>query len=275
MKKLITWFDPYHQTFFFFKWSIIAFLLCITFCVLTAVYWQSGIVDVLLNNSIVYLPNFLMHEMVGHNLIGKVLFALTYNFSPGLANWLITIMGNGGETLIPFLIILFWLRWKGGNWVLPPLFYWLATTLFGAGVYVSDARACSLPLASADMITSYKEGEICGDWHYVLEPLGWLEYDHLIGYIFFAAAGGLLFIACYSVWYYWTHPEQYLREEPVQKILPPDLLPPNIGEDWTPDPNDFVRREMPSSANPTQRPKMNVLNSPRSLYPNDQGKRNP
>lgn len=53
-----------------------------------------------------------------------------------------------------------------------------------------------------------------GDWVYILEPLGLLNYDVIIGHILMYMAVFFLLIAVWSVWYYWTHYEQYLSHTP-------------------------------------------------------------
>ena len=119
-------------------------------------------------------------------------------------------MGNGVETLLPLGLIFFCLRLSGGRWLLPGLWYWLASTLYGAGIYASDARASALPLTSSDMMTSYAPGTVKGDWHYILQPLGLLDYDIIIGRTLIFLGIICFVLAVYSLYYYWTHSEQFL-----------------------------------------------------------------
>lgn len=57
---------------------------------------------------------------------------------------------------------------------------WLTTACYSVSIYASDASARLLPLASIS-------GEVdtsAHDWYYLLDRLGWLEHDQLIGHIF-------------------------------------------------------------------------------------------
>ena len=121
-------------------------------------------------------------------------------------------MGNGVETLVPLAICIGALRLSGGRYILPFSLYWLSTTLYGAGIYAADARAMKLKLTSSDMINNFAPGEVQGDWYHILEPLGLLNYDVIIGHILVYLAVVCLVLSIYSMWYYWTHTDQYLLE---------------------------------------------------------------
>ncbi len=258
MHKLITkltdFLDPHRQSFLFFKWTFPAVLFVVAGTVCFTIGWRSGFVKLFLDNVFVYLPNYLTHEMAGHNLVGGIFFRVFYSSAPALGQWIATLAGNGVETLIPLVAVFCCLRLEGGRWLLPPLFYWLATTLYGAGKYVQDARACTLPLTMSDMVTNYKPGEICGDWHHILEPLGLLNYDQVLAYTFLTLGSLLFMLSVYSAWYYWNHPDFYaghdtLRPQPLEPT--PDWQPPN---EYTPqhpvDAGDqrSVGREYPTNA---------------------------
>ena len=174
--------------------------------------WDGRFIKAALDNIVVYLPNYLTHEMAGHNLVGNLGFTLCYNSCRAFGEWWASAMGNGVETLLPLGLLLGCLRLSGGRWLLPGLWYWLATTLYGAGIYASDARACKLPLTSSDMISNYAPGTVKGDWHYILEPLGLLNYDILIGRTLIFLGIFCLVLAVYSLYYYWTHNEQYFTD---------------------------------------------------------------
>ena len=236
MKKLLHWLDPHKQSFLFFRWGILGTLIVGIATVWMTLHWQDPIVKSLMDNIFVYLPNYLTHEMLGHNLVGVALFGVGNLFSPQAGEWLVFLAGNGTETLLPLVILLVLLSIEGGRWLLPPVLYWLATTFYGAGVYVQDARACSLPLTSSDMMTNYKPGEVCGDWHYILEPIGLLNYDQWFAYSFFFIGSLLCVLAFYSIWYYWTHIDQYTRHIAPPKPVPDDWTPPNI---YTPQAENF------------------------------------
>lgn len=183
-------------------------------------HWQDdGFIKTLQDNIFVYFPNYLIHEFA-HNIVGRISFMGAYMLSGAceggaracypVASWLSTLAGNGVETLVPTLGILFFLQLQGGRLVLPPLLYWCGTTWYDAARYVSDARASQLPLTSSDMMTNYAPGTVKGDWHYILQPIGLLDYDLIIGQIFYAIAAFCLVMAVYSFWYYWTHNEEML-----------------------------------------------------------------
>ena len=199
MKKFLHNIDPYRQSFLYFKWSFLNLLVCVGVMVWLCVNAQGALVQGALDNVFVYLPNYLIHEF-SHRFWGNLGW-----------QWWSYASGNAIETLIPMGLCFYALRLRGGRYFLPFLTYWLGTTLYGAGIYASDARACQLPLTSSDMMTNFAPGEVKGDWHYILEPLGFLEYDLIIGKILIFGGIFCLVIAVYSLWYYWTHHEQYIK----------------------------------------------------------------
>lgn len=219
-RELFLRLDPHRQSFLFFKWNFWR-ILCAALAVWGVFHFQgSGLLKTIQDNIFVYFPNYLIHEF-SHNIVGRIAFLGAYMFSGGcetlvarecypIASWIGTIAGNGGETLVPSLCILFFLQLQGGRLLLPPLLYWCGTTWYDAARYVSDARASQLPLTSSDMITNYAPGAIKGDWHHILQPLGLLDYDLVIGQIFYAFAAFCLVMAVYSFLYYWTHAEEML-----------------------------------------------------------------
>ena len=223
--------DPYRQSFVFFRWGVLGVCLVLLLSVALTCAWRSGFVHALLDNSLVYLLNYLTHEMLGHNFVGGIFYRIFYSSHRELGNWIATLAGNGVETFLPLTLVFIILRLKGGRWVLPPVLYWLSTTFYGAGIYAQDARSCSMALTSSDMITNYKPGEICGDWNHILEPMGLLNYDQWVAYTFLFIGSVLFVLAIYSVWYYWTHADQYAYEAPQVDTLhldDDDWQPPNI-----------------------------------------------
>lgn len=232
MKKILHWLDPHKQSFLFFHWGIVGICGVIGTSIWLTFHWKHPLVQLLMNNVFVYFPNYLTHEMLGHNLVGMALFALGHPISPDFGQWLLVLAGNGTETLLPFVIFLVLLSIEGGRWLVPPVLYWLSTTLYGAGEYAADARACSLPLTSSDMMTNYKPGEICGDWRHILEPINLLPYDQWVANFFLFLGFVFFCLAVYSVWYYWTHDEQYTRQ-------PNPLATAAAADDWTP-PNIYT-----------------------------------
>lgn len=215
MKRFLERIDPYHQSFLYFKWGFWSILIMAVLCWWMTAHWKGWLMSALMDNIFVYLPNYLMHEMAGHNFIGKFSWFVLYHINEtwarsdlGTALTLI-LAGNGVETLVPLLCYLGALRLAGGRYLLPPILYWLGTTFYGMGLYMSDARACSLPLTSADMITNYAAGEICGDWHNIFGPMGLLEWDTTIGIISIAIGMLCFILAVRSIYEYWVHYEDY------------------------------------------------------------------
>ncbi len=210
MKKLLERIDPYQQSFFYFKWSLWGILFCglaIWWC---WNHWDGWVVKTLLDNIFVYLPNYLTHEMLGHNMVGRLGYLLLPNDLFPVARWWSSFMGNGVETLLPILVALSTLRLSGGRYLLPLITYWLATTFYGAGIYACDARASKLALTSSDMMTNWAPGEVKGDWYNILQPLGLLDYDIIIGKTFIFISVVLLVLSIWSVWYYLIHGDQFL-----------------------------------------------------------------
>ena len=228
MKKLLHWFDPYEQSFLFFRCGIVGFIIILAISFWLTLNWKNFLPEIIMDNIFVYLPNYLTHEMLGHNLVGIVLYRIGTIFSPACGEWFMFFSGNATETFLPLFIFLLLLNIEGGRWAIPPVLYWLGTTLYGAGVYAADARACSLPLTSSDMMTNYKPGEICGDWRHILEPLNLLSYDQWIAYTFLFLGFLCFVLAVYSIYYYWNHTEQYLRRSPRPTPKQDDWQPPNI-----------------------------------------------
>ncbi len=227
MRDFIDWLDPYHQSPLFFKWSFWSVLFVIGVSVWLFMHTDYKIAPILLgetpstfthtlfDNMWVYFPNYLNHEMLGHNLVGKFgLFlgmSVCYPHCIPFAMWWCVAMGNGVETLVPLVVLLFTLRSRGGRYLLPVWWYWLGSTFYEAGVYAADARASQLPLTSADMLTNFKPGAVKGDWYNILGPIGLLDYDVIIGQIFIFIGAVCVVIAVFSLYYYWKHNEEYLK----------------------------------------------------------------
>lgn len=210
MKNWLNRVDPYHQSPLYFEWGVWSILLVVGACFWGITHWNSALIKAALDNIFVYFPNYLIHEMVGHNLVGNLGWRICYHSCPAFGAWWAAAMGNGMETLVPLGLLLACLRISGGRFLLPGLWYWLASTFYGAGIYAADARACALKLTSSDMMTNYAPGEVKGDWHYILQPLGLLDYDIIIGRTLIALGIICLVLAVYSLYYYWTHNEQFL-----------------------------------------------------------------
>jgi len=198
MKNILNWLDPYKQSFLYFKWNFWSLLFFGAAVWWLCVHAYGNFADTVLNNMFIYLPNYLTHEF-SHRA-----------WCPWGWKWWCYASGNGMETLIPLVLCFVALRYRGGRYLEPFLLYWLSTTLYGAGIYAADARAMKLPLTSSDMLSNYAPGEVQGDWWYILDPLGLLEYDVIIGHLLVYAGMFCLVLAVFSLWYYWTHTEEYI-----------------------------------------------------------------
>ena len=224
MKRILYWLDPYRQSFLYFNWNFWNLLVVFFVCLWMTVHWQIGWVHALMDNVFIYLPNYLTHEMAGHNFIGRLLWRILYSLN---SSWgmhpigqglTVIIAGNVVETLVPLGLYCAILRVQGGRYFTPILLYWLGTTLYGAGVYISDAKACSMPLTSSDMMTNYKPGEICGDWNHILGPLGLLDYDQIFGTIILFLGMFCVVMAVWSLYEAWFKQEKYMSFDPHREF---------------------------------------------------------
>jgi len=210
MKRILHFLDPHRQSFLYFRWSFGKVFVIFMLCWWMTANWDGWYMKALMYNIFVYGINYLTHEVLGHNFVGGVFWFVLYDVKRELGSWFHTLAGNGVETLVPLSLYLYLLRIAGGRYLTPFVLYWLGTTLYGAGRYALDARACSLPLTSSDMMTNYAPGEICGDWNHILEPLGLLEYDQIIGMTFIALG---MFCALMALWSIY---EGWFRNHPIQ-----------------------------------------------------------
>lgn len=83
------------------------------------------------------------------------------------------------QMLLPSLLVWHFLR-HGYRFGVQVSCLWLAQNLINISVYAADARSRALPLLG---------GDISGhDWWNMLGMLGWLEWDQVIGNVFFGLA---------------------------------------------------------------------------------------
>jgi hypothetical protein len=203
-KKFIGFFDPYKQSFLFFRYKLISVLLILlaTF-VLSLHYCNPQLlpggypVQNILTNPFTGLPNYLIHE-TAHNVMRYFGF-----------EWWTIFSGSFIEAFVPFILCCLLLRPNGGRYFLPLFSFWLSTALYSAGKYAYFGSSKELALTSSDMMTNLKSGSTYGDWYYILKPLGLLEYDKFIGNAIIVAACFCLVITCYSVYYYIRYDAQY------------------------------------------------------------------
>jgi hypothetical protein len=107
--------------------------------------------------------NLLIHEG-GHGIF-KIFGGFVY-----------TLGGSLMQIIIPSMFIIFY--WVKQKRVMTQVFLiWLGENLINISVYASDARAKKLPLLGGN--------KVYHDWNWMLGKTGLLEYDYLIGQIFF------------------------------------------------------------------------------------------
>ena len=66
---------------------------------------------------------------------------------------------------------------------------WLGQNFINISVYAADAQARKLPLLGGN--------KVYHDWHYLLSATGILEYDYLVGYMFYGIAILLFLVAVF------------------------------------------------------------------------------
>lgn len=125
------------------------------------------IIIYLINNSgkfifIDYI-NILIHEG-GHGifkLFGKFIY---------------TLGGTITQILIPLMFIIYYLRIN--RILFAQIFLiWLGENFLNISIYASDARAMRLPLLGGK--------KVYHDWNYILNELGIIDYDYVVGNIFY------------------------------------------------------------------------------------------
>ncbi len=209
-RMLADWIDPYKQTAFYFHYTK-ASVIVLFFALIFAEYHYLTMPKItaegyttasIFLNWFTYLPNYLIHEF-SHRFTWTI-----------TGNTFITVLaGNAGETLVPLICYYYLLKLKGGRFLLPLVRFWLATTLFDAGTYMSDARSCKMALTSSDMMTNHAPGEAKGDWYHIFNSLGLLEYDQVFSTIFCAAAVIMLALALYSLWHFFAYLGEWNKED--------------------------------------------------------------
>jgi hypothetical protein len=206
---IVDFFDPYRQSFLFIRLNIVsAALLIVLISLLSWHYVNPAVVNGHYSSNLFYniftqFPQYLIHEF-GHRF-----------WSGFRWNWFTTVMGNGSEILLPLLLYFVLLRFRGGGYFLSFAMLWLSVAFYDAGTYSIDARASALHLTSSDMVSNYAPGVIKGDWHYILKPLGLLDYDVIIGNIFIVLACFCLVIGLYSLYYYIVKYDHNLYNRPL------------------------------------------------------------
>ena len=203
-KNVYNFFDPYRQSIFSYKYRWFSFLIIIVLTyLLCKIYIPPELLETpkgltvpinIFCNPISYFFNYIVHENLGHNMLGRL--------GP---RWWAAFAGNFTETLVPCVIYLFSLQLRGGLFFSPILLYWISTTFYEAGIYVSDATTSKLALTMSDMVTDAAAGTVKGDWYHVLGHFNALNYAETIGMILEIIACFIFVLAIYSVIEYFTY----------------------------------------------------------------------
>ena len=107
----------------------------------------------------IHLMNLAIHES-GHALFGM---------ASGHNELITLIMGNGWETLFPFIIGV-WFLVRRKNWVAFGIcMAWVANTLVDAAIYIYDAPRGALPLVGLGSWSDAGTAQL-GDWARILGP---------------------------------------------------------------------------------------------------------
>ncbi|MBI3123552.1 MAG: hypothetical protein HYZ10_04030 [Ignavibacteriales bacterium] len=106
--------------------------------------------------------NLLIHEG-GHGVF-KVFGGFIY-----------TLGGTLMQIIIPSMFVVYYFI-KKTKFGTQAFLVWLGQNLFNISVYAADARAQKLPLLGGN--------KVYHDWTYILNKLGLIEYDQLVGNIF-------------------------------------------------------------------------------------------
>ena len=106
--------------------------------------------------------NLLIHEG-GHGVV-KVFGGFIY-----------TLGGTLMQIIIPSMFVVYYFI-KKTKFGAQAFLVWLGQNLFNISVYAADARAQKLPLLGGN--------KVYHDWTYILNKLGLIEYDQLVGNIF-------------------------------------------------------------------------------------------
>ena len=198
LSSVYNFFDPYKQSIFCYKNKLIALILLVgvTF-ILYKIYvppeylsYEKGMyaAQSLMYNHLTYFVSYLIHENLGHNMF--------CTFGQG---WLCYFSGDFMQVLVPCIVYVFSLQVRWGLLFSPVLFYWIASAVYDAGIYVSDAAVSKLALTSSDMVSDCAAGACKGDWYYILKPFNAINNGEMIGMVFEIVACFIFALALYSV----------------------------------------------------------------------------
>jgi hypothetical protein len=99
-----------------------------------------------------------------------------------------TLGGTLMQIILPSIITTYFLRNHYRTGVQFGLL-WFGQNFINISVYAADAQARKLPLLGGN--------KVYHDWHYLLSSTGLLEFDYLVGYIFFGFAIIIFLVAIF------------------------------------------------------------------------------
>ncbi|GAB4286795.1 MAG: hypothetical protein Kow0098_02450 [Ignavibacteriaceae bacterium] len=106
-------------------------------------------------------------------------------FSP-FGKFIYTLGGTLMQIILPSVIIFYFFRNQYRTGMQFGLL-WLGQNFINISVYAADARARKLPLLGGN--------KVYHDWNYLLSETGILNYDHIVGYVFFTIAIVIFIVA--------------------------------------------------------------------------------
>lgn len=110
--------------------------------------------------------NLIFHEA------GHWIFGIFGDFIGLLGGTLMELLVPAAVTL-HFIFQRHWLSAAFGCW-------WLSTALLSVSIYAADAQERLLPLLGGDYVMH--------DWFHILSQFGLLQYDNVVGYIFWCSS---------------------------------------------------------------------------------------
>lgn len=126
-------------------------------------------------------------DLVFHEA-GHVLFAV-------LGNFMAVLGGSLLQLLVPLIVCGVFLFRRGDPFGASVGLWWAGQSFADLAPYIADARALRLPLlgggTGADRLGVH-------DWENILERVGWLDYDRILGGI--AASTGIILMAMALFW---------------------------------------------------------------------------
>ena len=134
-------------------------------------------------NSFMHLINLPFHE-AGHIV-----------FRP-FGHWIMSLGGTLGQLLMPLVCLAVFLLKARNAFGAAVCLWWFGENFLDIAPYINDARALQLPLLGGNVGESSPYG--FHDWEYLLNEIGWLQYDHALAQM--ADKTGVLLILASLGW---------------------------------------------------------------------------